>query len=186
MLWGCRHQEDPSPDSKGYACMSSELPLYDSAHHHWSTVFTDMTVLSSGHDIMLAQECSEETWDQQWNGSLCHARSNKLSPSTRMRWRNTTPTMGWQPTLGPTYTKWIGRPPRQEKWKGITGREGYWKPCTFINSSTPPTWTVVWQSIPPGYRCWTNPHTPDTFFQTYSSPDLLIWFTSFFYIFSAI
>ena len=87
--------------------------------------------------------------------------------------KNMTPTMGWQPMLEPTKTKWTGRLPRQEKWKGTIGREGYWKPCTFVNSSTPPTWTVVWQSILPGCCCLTNPLTPDTFLQAYSSPDHL-------------
>ena len=55
-------------------------------------------------------------------------------------------------------TKWTGRPPRQEKWKRTTGREEYWKPCTSTNSSTPPTLTVVWPSILPGYHCLTSLH----------------------------
>ena len=172
MLWGCRHQEDPSCDSKGYACIHwrAKNCHYMMVHttseilHQWSSVFTDVTVLSSGHDIMLAQECSEETQDQQWNDSPCHARTNELSPSTRMRWKNTRPTMGWQSTLALTITKWIGRAPRQEKLKGTTGREGYWKPCTSTNSSTPPTWTVVWQLIPHGCCCLTKP--------TYSNPSM--------------
>ena len=63
------------------------------------------------------------------------------------------------------------RLPRQKKWKGTTGREEYWKPCMSINSSTPPTWTVVLQSILPGYHCLTNPHALETLFQTHSSPD---------------
>ncbi len=32
-------------------------------------MFTDVVVLSSGHNVMLAQECSEETRHQQWDGS---------------------------------------------------------------------------------------------------------------------
>ena len=35
-----------------------------------------------------------------------------------MQWRNTTLTMGVQPTLGTTNTKWTGRLPRQQEWKG--------------------------------------------------------------------
>ena len=128
--------------------------------------------------------CTDELWTAtilwctplvkcsvHWSG--CTEQWTWQYATTRMRWRNTTPTMGWQPTLGPTNTKWTGRPPRQEKWKGTTGIEGYWKPCAFINSNTPPTWTVVWQSIPPGCHCLTNPHALYTFFQTHSSPFII-------------
>ena len=50
--------------------------------------------------------------------------------------------MGWQPTPGPTNTKWIGRALRQEKWKGTTGREGYWKPCPATDSEGVDMWRV--------------------------------------------
>ena len=59
----------------------------------------------------------------------------------------------------------------QVDWKAAKTREmegNYWKrrvleALHIHQQNTPPTWTVVWQSILPGYLCLTNLHALDTF-----------------------
>ena len=91
----------------------------------------------------------------------CRTLEKGLGENKNVKKHDTT--MGLQSTPGPTNTRWCGRLPRQEKGKRTTGEEVCWKPCTSANSSTPPTRTVVWPVILPGYHCLTNPHPLDKF-----------------------
>ena len=71
------------------------------------------------------------------------------------------------------------RPLRQKEWEKTTGKEEYWNPCTSINSSKPPTLTVVWPSIS-GYCCLIIPHDLDNIHYLFPP---LIWFMSFLILF---
>ena len=68
--------------------------------------------------------------------------------------------MDCNPHLETTNTTWTGGcRDKRRNGKKTQERRGL-EPLTSINSSTPPTWSVVWPSIP-GYCCLTIQHALD-------------------------